>query len=156
MSRKAGPIAGGARGQNLVEFAISLTVLLLLLAAIADLGRAFYTYVAVANAAREGARYYSRMSCVASNEAALRAAVADTVVNEALASGITIPRNRITLEPSSGCPTQGQPVRVEAVYTFTSMIGSVPMLGGGRFSFGVIPLGHVATMVYQGSDVVSP
>ncbi|MBC7263108.1 MAG: pilus assembly protein [Chloroflexi bacterium] len=45
------------RGDSLVEFAIILPVLLLILMAILDFGRAAYVYNVVANAAREGARY---------------------------------------------------------------------------------------------------
>ena len=44
------------RGANLVEFAIVLPLLVLILAGLADLGRAFYNYMVITNAAREGAR----------------------------------------------------------------------------------------------------
>lgn len=40
----------------MVEFAILLPLLLLVIAGIVDLGRAFFTEVALTNAAREGAR----------------------------------------------------------------------------------------------------
>lgn len=42
-------------GQGLVEFALVLPVFLLLIAVSIDLGRAFYAYVAIENAAKEGA-----------------------------------------------------------------------------------------------------
>ena len=45
------------RGDGLVEFAVVLPVLLLIVIAIFDLGRAIYAYSIVANSAREGARY---------------------------------------------------------------------------------------------------
>lgn len=45
------------RGAAMVEFAILLPLLLLVIAGIVDLGRAFFTQVALSNAAREGARY---------------------------------------------------------------------------------------------------
>ena len=45
------------KGQNLVELALVLPLLLLLLAGIVDFGRAFYGFIALENAAREGARY---------------------------------------------------------------------------------------------------
>ena len=47
------------RGQSLTEFALILPVLLLLVMAILDFGRAVYAYSVVANAAREGARFGS-------------------------------------------------------------------------------------------------
>lgn len=45
------------RGQSAVELAFAFPVLLLILMGILDFGRAFYTYVSITNAAREGARY---------------------------------------------------------------------------------------------------
>jgi hypothetical protein len=47
------------RGQSLVEFAVSAIVILLLLVGIADFGRAFFTYLAMRDAAQEGAAYGS-------------------------------------------------------------------------------------------------
>src|SRR5579864_4615877 len=46
-----------SRGQSLVEFAISSTVLLLLAMGLIDLSRAFYYSVNLQGAAREGARH---------------------------------------------------------------------------------------------------
>ena len=60
------PGAGVARpvavalGQSVVEFALIVPIMLLLLAGAIDLGRVFYTYVAVENAAKEGALYGAR------------------------------------------------------------------------------------------------
>ena len=48
------------RGQALVEFALVTPLLLLLFAGAADLGRAFYAYVAVENSVKEGALFGSR------------------------------------------------------------------------------------------------
>jgi Flp pilus assembly protein TadG len=47
------------RGQSMAELAISLTFLLLLLAGAVDLGRAFFTYISLRDAAQEGALYGS-------------------------------------------------------------------------------------------------
>ena len=44
-------------GQSLMELALSMTVLLILLAGVVDLGRAFFTYIALRDAAQEGASY---------------------------------------------------------------------------------------------------
>lgn len=46
-------------GQGLVEFAIGITFLLVLLAGILDLGRAYFSYIALQDAAQEGAAYAS-------------------------------------------------------------------------------------------------
>jgi Flp pilus assembly protein TadG len=45
------------RGQSLVEFGLSLPIILLAIFLFLDLGRAVYYYSAVTNAVREGARY---------------------------------------------------------------------------------------------------
>ncbi len=45
------------KGQGFTEFAISMVVLLILLAGIVDLGRMFMVYVALREAAQEGASY---------------------------------------------------------------------------------------------------
>lgn len=46
-------------GQSLVEFTFSLIVLVILLAGLVDLGRALFTYMALRDAAQEGALYGS-------------------------------------------------------------------------------------------------
>ena len=45
------------RGASLVEMALVMNLLFLFLVGVADFGRAFYTYITIANAAREGARF---------------------------------------------------------------------------------------------------
>ena len=47
------------RGQSLVEMSISITLLAVILAGVMDLGRAYYTYLALKDAANEGATYAS-------------------------------------------------------------------------------------------------
>jgi Flp pilus assembly protein TadG len=47
------------RGQSLVEFAVSLTILLILVAGIFDAARALFTYLSLRDAAQEGALYAS-------------------------------------------------------------------------------------------------
>lgn len=49
-----------SRGQSMVEFALVLPIMLFLMAIAIDFGRLFYAYVAVQNAAKEGALYGSR------------------------------------------------------------------------------------------------
>lgn len=46
-------------GQSLVEIAISITFLTMLVAGVVDLGRAFFTYIALRDAAQEGAAFAS-------------------------------------------------------------------------------------------------
>jgi hypothetical protein len=47
------------RGQSMVELALTITLLMVLLAGTIDLGRAFFTWLALRDAAQEGASYGS-------------------------------------------------------------------------------------------------
>ena len=55
------------RGQSLVEFALSFTIILTLLAGTVDLGSAFFSYIAIRDAAQEGALYGSIAAVVDNN-----------------------------------------------------------------------------------------
>ncbi len=57
MVRKGNVLQLKEQGQSLTEFAISLVFLLLLLAGIVDLSRAFFAYIIIRDAAQEGAVY---------------------------------------------------------------------------------------------------
>lgn len=46
----------GSQGQGLVEFALVIPIIVLLVAACVEIGRAVYAYNTIANAARQGAR----------------------------------------------------------------------------------------------------
>ncbi len=45
------------RGQSMVEMALMMTILLVVLSAVLDLGRGFFSFIAIQNAAAEGALY---------------------------------------------------------------------------------------------------
>ncbi len=47
------------RGQSMIEMALSFVLLLMLLAGVIDMGRAFFTYSTLQDAAQEGASYAS-------------------------------------------------------------------------------------------------
>ena len=47
------------RGQSMLEFSFILVILLILIAGISDLGRGLFTYIAMRDAAQEGALYAS-------------------------------------------------------------------------------------------------
>lgn len=57
--RKASKKLKREKGQSLVEFAVSLVLILTILAGICDLGRMFFYYIAMRDAAQEGALYGS-------------------------------------------------------------------------------------------------
>lgn len=59
MKKLGMPLNTKESGQSLVELALTFTLLLLMLAGTVDLGRGFFTWVALRDAAQEGAAYGS-------------------------------------------------------------------------------------------------
>lgn len=96
-------------GQSLVEFALLLPILLLILAGLLDLARGYYVYVALTDAAAEGAAY------AAIHPSDFSEVVAR--VQDASGGGVQIDPDGINMD----CPTvsAGQPVTVSVRYTYT-------------------------------------
>ena len=96
------------RGQSLVEFDISSTVLLLLAMGLIDLSRAFYYSVSLQGAAREGARHGAWFNTAARENNFLDDSDVVTAVRQALyGAGFTDPQ--IHFINAGGClgPTDG-------------------------------------------------
>jgi Flp pilus assembly protein TadG len=72
------------QGQSLVEAAVVIPILLLLLAAAIDFGRAFDAFIVLTNAAREGARFGSLAEPLTVSE------IQDLVVEDVVGSGTNI------------------------------------------------------------------
>ena len=108
----------GQQGQELVEYALALPVVLLLLMSILDLGRVVYVYSALHNSVREGARY--------------------GIIQPADAAGIeTVVRTRaVGLNPTELSVFVSQPdlqtIRVRAAYQFTAVTPIVGVLVGSN------------------------
>jgi Flp pilus assembly protein TadG len=102
------------RGQDLVEFALVLPVLLLILIAVLDFGRAIYAYSVVANCAREGARLGI---ILADDDEGLSGADVDAieVMVEETAVAISIDPSLLTINVTEPLPDT---VRVQVDYTF--------------------------------------
>ena len=107
------------RGQSLVEFAIGASLLLLLLAGVIDLGRGFYAYVVITNAAREGTRYgasYPEGDIVA------------RVIAEADDSGVILTPGEVNVSfgnPPEEPNPKGFPLRVDVHYEFEPFLGAI-------------------------------
>ncbi len=101
------------RGQSLVEFAISSTVLLLLAMGLIDLSRAFYYAVALQGAAREGARHAAWFNTASRANIYLDdTEVGNTVIGALAGSGLTAPNQVKFIASPGGClaPTDGNAV----------------------------------------------
>ena len=123
------------RGQSLVEFAISSTVLLLLAMGLIDLSRAFYFSVAMQGAARDGARHAAWFDTARRANLYLQDSEIQSTVQQAL-SGAGFTNAQVTFIATNGClvptdantsgdkpypqsfyPTTPQTVYVYACYT---------------------------------------
>ncbi len=110
-----------SRGQELVEFALVLPLLILILFGAIDLGRVFHAAITITNAAREGARY------IALHHDEI-AAGKNQAVLEAQGAGITITVGDVSVN----CPQtvlgecdRMQPVEVTVSYTFELIFSTV-------------------------------
>ena len=109
---------GRERGQSLVEFAVILPLLLLIVLAAVDLGMGFRTYIALTNAAREGARAIS----IYPGE---RDRAEDRIAQEAnrvLTAGEYIVR----LVPDKSNYAAGEQVAVEVSHNYKLLFGVIP------------------------------
>lgn len=112
------------RGQSLVEFALALPILLLLIFGLVDLGRAVYINNALAEAARDGARYGSVQARAYSD--ATRNGVEDWV----RARLDAIPNPTISAECTAGNATFGCTVNDILVVTVRSDFQMItPVIG---------------------------
>jgi Flp pilus assembly protein TadG len=120
-------------GQSMVEFALILPLMVLVIVGIFDLGRAFFSYIAITNAAREGARVYTFWPD--------KAKIADIVqaVDVEIGSSSVVSVSKIaSIEVYCGdlytrvhndtdlkaCPSE-KPIRVTVTYNFDLILGFI-------------------------------
>ena len=122
--------AGEPRGQALVEFAISITVFLMLLMAVFDFGRAIYTNNGLSEAAREVARTASVYQGDDSGWSAEAQATINT--QKALVPGLTVPLWKCvsSTETTDSAGTAGKcPSNTYIVVTARSSYTPISLLG---------------------------
>jgi hypothetical protein len=96
-------------GQSLTEFAIGFSILILLIAGIVDLGRAFFTYMALNDAVQEGALYGSLHP---TNEAGIESRVQGIAVGPIDMSQVNVESGTI------GPACAGHQIVIIATYNF--------------------------------------
>ncbi len=126
------------RGANLIEAALILPLLLLLIGGIVDFGGAFNRYIAITNAAREGARYGSKFPHY-------YAGIVDATTQEASNLGVTLTSSDISIAPMPTPAVRGTTITVTVTYSYTTLIGGV--IGAP-----VIPLRTSTSMIVFGKD----
>lgn len=136
-------------GQSLVEFALTLPVLVLILMAIFDMGRAVFVQNVLSNAVREGSRYGS--ACYASSNCScqdIENKVSNTVFNISL-DAITVAIKPTDVQCDS--PAGDQPnntVRVTASHNFVAV---TPLIGRYLGGDSGITIEATSTMGIEGS-----
>jgi hypothetical protein len=104
-----------AKGQSLVEFGVSAVFILLLVAGIADFGRAFFAYMAIRDAAQEGAAYGSVFP---NDTSGMISRVRENSQHPVPLSDTSLVN--VTVNYTGGiCEGGGNAVRVTVVYQFT-------------------------------------
>jgi Flp pilus assembly protein TadG len=99
------------KGQSLLELALILPLLIIILAGVLDLGRLYYAYVAVTDAAAEGASYAAIHPEQSDRDEVLQRA------QEASRGLVQIDSSMVAVD----CPTvaSGAPITVTVSYSFT-------------------------------------
>ena len=123
------------RGQELVEFALTAALLILLVMGIVDLGRATYAYSLLHNSAREGARY----GVINYNDTD---GIKTTVVNRALGLGLTPADVTVQLLDVYANVPNEDTIRVGTTYQFNII---TPVIGA-FFGSNQVTLSTEATM----------
>lgn len=120
------------RGQSLAEFAIMLPVLLILLMGVLDLGRAFFTYLALQDAAAEGAYFgtsYPRCrtsaDCANPNNIEYR-------VRQSAPYGGMVNWSAATVTSNVPSRTPGDSLTVSVSYDFTLLTPVIQAVAGSQ------------------------
>ena len=116
---------GGTGGQALVELALLLPVFLLLAMIAVDFGRLFTTFVAVNNAAREGA-YYAAVHAAdpAFDQVAFEAAVSAAALREHNVQGQGGEGGMTVSVPTCFVPATGVAIACDTAANFATGIGN--------------------------------
>lgn len=119
------------QGQSLTEFAISLVVLLTLLAGVVDLGRMFFAYIIIRDAAQEGAVYGSiaPKNDIAAFQNEVEQRVKAAFTDPADSTNVPIDVTELNVQTDilgATCATPGSGVRVRVDY---SVPITMPFLG---------------------------
>jgi Flp pilus assembly protein TadG len=116
-------------GQALVEFTLILPVMLILLFALVDFGRGFYTWLLITNAAREGAR----AGATQVDEAAIEARVFDSFCSDYAAGDCGLDESKVGIDIDNAQGDRGTTLSVDLTYDFefvTPLSDLLVLIGG--------------------------
>jgi Flp pilus assembly protein TadG len=114
-------------GQTLVEFSLILPLMLVMLFALVDFGRGFYTWLVITNAAREGARAGATQQSTAEITTRVYGAICDGN------GGCGLDKNKLAITVTNAQGDRGETVDVALKYDFdfVTPIGNILVLMGG-------------------------
>ncbi len=119
-------------GQSLVEFTMILPIFLVLMFGLVDFGRAFYTWMLVTNAAREGAR----VAAVQGNSSSIDTRIYDSFCSS-FPSDCSLEPGKLTISKANVQGVRGSAVSIDLAYDFefvTPLGGILQMLGGNNLA----------------------
>jgi Flp pilus assembly protein TadG len=157
IKRRARHLAENETGGTLAELAILIPFLIVMVAAVAELGRYFQTYSTLSKATRASARYLSRVAYEGESTDRLAQNVAvcgktDCTGLNPAASGLTTANVLVSTEAAPG--GEGNPITVTVSirnYTFQPLFNLGALLGNNTFSL-ALPIRPSTTMYYMWTE----
>ncbi len=127
----------GEKGQAQVEFAILVTIFLMLLFAIVDFGMGFHSWITVTNSAREGARLGAVSA--SADDIEIRVRETATLINEDTNMDVFVTN-------AEGPPGQSVTVRVDYDYDLITPLASLVAFISGDIIGPTLTLSSTAEM----------
>jgi len=121
-------------GQTLVEFSLVLPIFLVMIFALVDFGRGFYTWLVVTNAAREGARAAAVQGDASTIDSKIYGSFCSAWPST---SGCSLDTTKMTVTKTNVQGTRGTEAKVSISYNFsfvTPLGGMLRLIGGSSIS----------------------
>jgi len=148
------------RGGTLAELAILIPFLILMVAAVTELGRLFQTYTALSKSTRTAARYLTTVTYtddhIRFTKNMALCGKTDCTGMDPVVSGLALGNIDVAPEYKDGDVGGGNPVRVTVAiqnYSFSPIFNLAGMLGAS--SFASLPVRPATTMYYWQVDAAA-
>ena len=132
LTNAATRLRASEHGQSLVEFSMILPIFLILVFALVDFGRGFYTWQVVTNAAREGARAAAVQSDAATVDSKIYSSFCSSYPSKC-----ALDTTKMTITKTNVQGARGSEASVDIKYAFSYVtpIGSfMKFIGGGSLA----------------------
>ncbi|MGH2524821.1 MAG: TadE/TadG family type IV pilus assembly protein [Anaerolineales bacterium] len=128
------PSARRERGQSLVEFSLMGVFLTVLLVGVLDLGRAYFTYLALKDAASEGSFFGSVYpACISTTDPACAAPNnVDYRIRNSAPSGGLVSWTAADIQVDAPTPTPGEAITVTVTYQYPIITPFIGAIVGGQ------------------------